>query len=175
MSFRMMTKKVKEFIRLAVEHGLWKKVTKLNVDPEVVDVRVRETRGGYEINVSMKVSLQVWLEVDNKKALFTASKIITELCDDLDSKKECFGVVEYLKEALINIHCAMIRLNEETTMFDENAEYEAYREQKMWEEEQRMLEYERRMIEADAYDDYDDYIDARAYDDEIARYDVDYW
>lgn len=57
MSFRIMARKVKDFVRLAIENGLWTKTTKLKVDPEIMNVKVRETRKGYEIDISMKVDL----------------------------------------------------------------------------------------------------------------------
>ncbi len=57
MSYRILARKVKEFMKDAFAGGLWKKYTRLNVTPEVMDVKVRETSDGYAITVQMKVKL----------------------------------------------------------------------------------------------------------------------
>lgn len=57
MSYRILAKRVKQFLENVFKGDEWTKSTKLLVTPQISDVRVRETREGYDITINMQVKL----------------------------------------------------------------------------------------------------------------------
>ena len=57
MSYRLLGKRIAAFMEKVTHSDLWKKSTKFVNAPVIADVRVRETRDGYDITVSMRVQL----------------------------------------------------------------------------------------------------------------------
>lgn len=57
MSYRILAKRVKQFLENVLKGDEWTKSTKLLVTPQISDVRVRETREGYDITINMQVKL----------------------------------------------------------------------------------------------------------------------
>ena len=57
MSYRILAKRVKQFLENVLKGDEWTKSTKLLVAPQISDVRVRETREGYDITINMQVKL----------------------------------------------------------------------------------------------------------------------
>ena len=57
MSYRILAKRVKQFLENVLKGDEWTKSTKLLVPPQLSDVRVRETREGYDITINMQVKL----------------------------------------------------------------------------------------------------------------------